>query len=225
MQKQILFGIGGLIIGLAIGFFAANTINRSASSQQLTVQNQTINPGMDHSTLQNTQGSMMPDVAATLENARSQPENFEAQMKAGDMYGQIGRFEKALEFYEQAAKIKPNDFQTLVKTGNAYFDAGNYEKAESWYQKALEIKEDLNVRTDLGITFVERQNPDVDRAIKEFQTSLQSNPTHEATLYNLAVAYSKKGDKENAEKFKAQLEKNNPQSELVPRLNKILSGN
>lgn len=225
MQKHLLFGIGGLIIGLAIGFFAANSLNRSAGLQSAALQTQPVNPVSNQTSAQNPPSAMMPDVTETLEKAKGEPQNFDAQMKAGDMYAQIGRFEKALEFYEQAAKIKPNDFQTLVKTGNAFFDAGEYEKAEGFYAKALEIKEDLNVRTDLGITFVERQNPDIDRAIKEFETSLESNPSHEATLYNLAVAYAKKGDSDNAAKFKARLKESNPQSDLVERLDKIFAAN
>ena len=81
---------------------------------------------------------------------------------------------------------------------------------------------DINVRTDLGITFVERENPDLDRAVKEFQTSLQTNPAHEPTLYNLAVAQFKKGNSEEANKILAQLEATNPNSQLAERLRQIL---
>ena len=65
--------------------------------------------------------------------------------------------------------------------------------------------DDVNVRTDFGITFVERENPDLDRAVKEFQTSLQTNPKHEPALYNLGVAYYKKGNTAETEKILAQL--------------------
>jgi tetratricopeptide (TPR) repeat protein len=78
------------------------------------------------------------------------------------------------------------------------------------------------VRTDLGITFVERENPDLDRAVKEFQTSLETNPRHESTLYNLAVAYLKKGKFEETQQVLRQLEDVNPQGQLVKRLKQIL---
>jgi tetratricopeptide (TPR) repeat protein len=75
----------------------------------------------------------------------------------------------------------------------------------------------------LGITFVERENPDLDRAIEEFQTSLQMNPKHEPTLYNLGAAYFKKGNKDEANKILTQLETINPQSQLVGRLQQLIT--
>lgn len=223
MQRSILFGIVGLIIGLAAGFFTANQINRSAVSQTVPAPNQmsAALPSQPHSP--NAQGGMMPDVAETLDKAKNEPNNFEAQMRAGDMYAQIKRFDRAAEFYERAQKIKPNDFALLVKFGNAYFDLKEFETAEKWYLLALEQKEDVNVRTDLGITFIERKTPDFDRAEKELRTALESNPKNEATVYNLGVAYYKKGDKENLEKTIAQLEEINPKGELAGRLKQIAS--
>lgn len=225
MRKNILFGVLGLAVGLTIGFFVANSINRSAVSQQNLAQNAAnpafMNVGQNPQTVQ----GMMPDVQETLDKANNEPENFEAQMKAGDMYGQIRRFDEAIKFYEQANKINPEDFSANVKLGNAYLDSGQYEQAEKWYLKALEKKDDLNARTDLGITFIERENPDYDRAIKEFQTSLTKDPNHEPTIYNLGVAYYKKGDRAEAEKVLKQLEEKFPQSDLTERFKKILAGN
>ena len=53
--------------------------------------------------------------------------------------------------------------------------SSNLKKPKICIQQALEKKsDDIDVRTDLGITFVERKNPDFDRAIKEFQASLSN---------------------------------------------------
>jgi len=165
----------------------------------------------------------MPEIAQTLETADKEPENFEAQIKAGDMYAKIQKFDTAVEFYEKANNIKPEDYETIVKIGNTFFDSKQFEKAEKWYGHALAKKpEDVNVRTDFGITFVERENPDLNRAVKEFQTSLQTNPNHEPTLYNLGIAYYKKGDVEETKKVLAQLETLKPTSPLVERLKQIL---
>lgn len=224
MQKNILFGIGGLIIGLAIGFYVANSINRNALDQQNTVQNQTDALFLNQQNPQTAQ-VMLPDVQEKLDKAKNEPGNFDAQIQAGDMYAQIGRFEKAVEFYEQANQINPNDVETIVKTGNAYFDARQYETAEKWYLKALEKKEDINVRTDLGITFIERQKPDYDRAIKEFQTTLQSDPNHLPTIFNMSIAYYRKGNVEESKKYLAKLDELNPQGELAEKLKKILNQN
>ena len=229
MQKRFLYGIGGLVIGLIIGFVAANSINRNSINQQTAAQNvpatkAPLPNSQPTVAVQTTQDGMLAQVNETLEKAKVEPDNFEAQAKAGDMYAQIQRFDKAIEFYENARKIKPDDYQTIVNIGNSYLDSRQYEQAEKWYLQALEKKpDDINVRTDLGVTFVERANPDFERAAKEFQTSLQKNPRHEPTIYNLGVAYFKKGNLEEAQKTLRQLETINPQSQLIERLKKIIS--
>ena len=213
-----------------MGFFSANSINRKAISQPNTTQTQSnapfLNQQIQNASVkeQHAQSGMLPAVAETLEKAKNEPENFEAQIVAGDMYLRIQNFDKAIEFYQKANKIKSSDYQTTVKIGNAYFDSGQFEQAEKWYLKALEMKpNDVNVRTDLGITFVERETPDLDRAVKEFQTSLQTNPKHEPTLYNLGIAYFKKGESENAKQALNRLETINQQSELAKRLRQIIA--
>ena len=230
MQKNISFGIIGLVIGLAVGFFVANSINRKEIARQNTPAAIVNAPFSDQRTQavsvkpHEQSGGMLPEVAETLDAAKNEPNNFAAQMKAGDMYAKIQKFDTAAEFYEKANQVKPDDYEVIVKIGNNYFDSKQFEKAENWYEKALAKKpDDVNVRTDLGITFVERENPELDRAVKEFQTSLQTNPNHEPTLYNLGVAYYKKGDVAETEKILTRLESVNPDSQLAAKLKQIVS--
>ncbi len=229
MQKNnLLFSIGGLIIGLIVGFLAANSLNRNSSPAVLQNQSNAllVNPQVQNALVkdQPTRGGMLPDITETLDKAKNEPNNFDAQTKAGDVYLQIKGFDKAVEFYEKAHQIKPEDYETIVNIGNTYFDSRKFEQAEKWYEQALTKKaNDINVRTDLGITFVERSNPDFDRAVKEFQTSLQTNPTHEPTLYNLGVAFFKKGNLADSNKVLSQLEAINPNGQLVARLRQIMN--
>ncbi|HRH46814.1 MAG TPA: tetratricopeptide repeat protein, partial [Pyrinomonadaceae bacterium] len=120
-------------------------------------------------------------------------------------------------------QIKPNDNSILVMLGNVNFDARKWEDAQKWYEKALALKkDDIAVRTDLGITFVERSTPDYDRAIKEFQTSLTIDPKHEPTLYNLALANYKKGNIQEAQAIRAKLASN---AELSKKLDALFASN
>jgi tetratricopeptide (TPR) repeat protein len=229
MGKYLLVGAGCLIAGFFIGFFVSNNLNRNAGLPAASTQNPANPPFLNQQTqevasVKEPGGAMMSDVAETLSQAKNRPENFEAQMKAGEMYQKIQNFEKAAQFFDAAAVLKPNEYTQIVRLGNAFFDVRQFEKAETFYTQALETKpDDIGVRTDLGITFVERRNPDYDRAIKEFQESLKLNPKHEPTLYNLSIAHFRKGDAENAQKYLAQLEKANPNSQLVGRLKQIIS--
>lgn len=227
MQKNTFFGlIIGLALGLIVGFFAANTINRNSINQPITEQNapQTNVPSQQSVAVQTSQKAPMPQIEETLSKAENEPENFDAQVKAGDMHAQIQRFDKAVEYYEKAHKINPNDYQTIVKIGNSYFDGKQFENAEKWYLLALEKNpDDVNVRTDLGVSFVERASPDLERATREFETSLQKNPKHEPTIYNLGIAHFKKGNLDEAQKALQKLEEINPQSQLSTKLKQIIS--
>ncbi len=215
MQKHFLFGLIGLIVGMTIGFFAANLINKRDRATPTNIS--TIEPS--DSTGDQIQGGIQSDVAETLQQAEAEPQNFAVQMKTGDMYARIGRFDKAIEFYKRGVALRPTDLQANVVIANAFFDSGKFEDAESFYSSALLIDpQNINARTDLGTTFVERQKPDYERAIKEFRSALEIDPKHAPTLYYLGIAYFRKGDLENANKALAELEKADPASELIGKL-------
>ncbi len=226
MVKYLLVGASCLVVGFFGGFYLSNNLNRNVGLQpDLAQTNVPFQPQQTQvASVKEPNSALMPDIAETLEKAKNEPENFDAQMKAGDMFQKIQNFDKAAGYYDTAAALKPVEYEKIVRLGNAFFDVRQFEKAEIFYQQALEKKsDDIGVRTDLGITFVERQNPDYDRAIKEFQASLQLSPKHEPTLYNLSIAYFRKGDNENAQKYLAQLEQASPNSQLIGRLKQIIS--
>jgi tetratricopeptide (TPR) repeat protein len=228
---NILFGIIGLLIGLIVGFMGANSINRSALSQSSAMMppsgNTSSNPALppDHPPIgtagdgqQQPGGGAMPEVSAAIEKAKANPQDYEAQMTAADLYYQIQRFEDSARFYEAAVKLKPGETEPMIKAGNAYFDGEKYADAEKWYTQALaRDPKNIDVRTDLGLSFFLREPRDIDRAIKEYKTSLSMNPEHEITLQNLALAYSEKGDKENFEATLEKLKKVNPNNPVVTK--------
>ena len=226
-KDNFLFAVIGLLVGLIVGFLGANQINRKAAEQRPVTASNTAAPGQslppDHPPLgptgnssQPSEGGALPQVTEALERARQQPENFEAQMTAADLYYQIQRFEDARKFYEAANKLKPAETEPLVKLGNVNFDLDKFVEAEKWYDAALKKDpKQVSVRTDYGLTFFLRTPRDVDRAIREYQTSLGIDPNHEITLQNLVVAYREKGDAENAGKTLERLAKVNPDNPAV----------
>lgn len=232
MNKQnILYGIIGLLAGFIIGFFFANGINRNAARQPASSQtgisgNLQMQTSADIKEAPNNGGggAMMPEVTQTLKKAEDEPNNFEAQMQAGLMYLRIQNTEKAAEYFQRAVNARKDTFEDLTALGNAFFDIRNFEEAEKWYTLALEKNpDDVNVRTDLGSTFIERPQPDLNRAIKEYRTSLSKEPAHESTLYNLALAQMRNGDSQGAQETFNQLQNVNPNSPLIPKLKEKLA--
>jgi len=223
-KENSLYGIIGLLLGLIIGYIGTNFINSSApvspannaaSASALPPDHPpTTDPGSG-----SADGAPQANVMGVIEQARKDPANFEAQMKAADMFQQINRKEGALEFYERAVKIKPNDYDLLVNLGNATFDLEHYEDAAQWYEQALKIKpDDVTVRMDLGLTYYYRSPRDLERAIEIFRAVLKADPRHEKTLQNLAQALVDKGDKSAAAETLKQLEKVNPSNQAIAQL-------
>ena len=225
-KENILFGIVGLLAGVIIGFMFANSVNQqglvpTAAPSTAAVSNSALPPGHpDVPGGQNPQTmAAVPEVQAAIEKARKEPDNFDAQMKAAELYNQIQRFDGAVEFLARANQLKPNDYDVIVQLGNSNFDADKYTEAEKWYTRALTMKsDDINVRTDLGLTFIFRDPPNYDRAIQEFNRSLQIDPDHVQTLQNLTVAYTKKGDAEKAKSTLAKLQQVDPSNAAISRL-------
>ena len=230
-KDNVMSAVLGLVVGLVVGFVFANSVNKSAydkpsSAPTAAGSTQNGNPALppDHPPLGTSAGGdqpqsgPVPQVMEAIDKAKKDPQNYEAQMTAADLYYQIQRYDDAAKFYEAANKLKPADSEPMIKAGNAYFDAEKYEQAEKWYVQALQKEpKNINVRTDLGLTFFLRTPRDIDRAIKEYKTSLAIDPEHEVTLQNLALAYKESGDKENFRSTIDKLKKVNPSNPVVQK--------
>ncbi len=145
-RENLLFSIIGLLLGFIIGFMFASTMSQrlgpgpsaaTAGTQNLPADH----PPLDQGGSANPQG-MQAEVAASLEKARKEPNNFEAQIKAAELYYQIQRFDPAIEYLLKANQLRPDDYQTVVTLGLVNLDAGHYAVAEKWYRAALQKKSD-----------------------------------------------------------------------------------
>jgi tetratricopeptide (TPR) repeat protein len=145
-RDNLLFAIIGVLFGFIVGFlFASNVSQRygpgaptALSGGQMPADHPPVAPNASG---QNA-GGMQAEVTASLEKARNEPKNFEAQVKAAELYYQIQRYDPAIEFLLKANQLKPDDYQTLVALGLVNLDAGHYDVAEKWYRAAILKKSD-----------------------------------------------------------------------------------
>ena len=83
---------------------------------------------------------------------------------------------------------QPADLQTLIQLGNLYYDNSRFQEAADYYGRALEQDpRNVPVRTDRGTCYWNLGKPDA--AIADFQKSLEVDPAHAQTLFNLGVVY------------------------------------
>ena len=87
-----------------------------------------------------------------------------------------------------------------VELANLYFDAEKFDEAIKWYEAALKLNpNDVNVSTDLGVSYYYTNNPD--KALEQLDRSLKIDPKHAKTLLNIGIvkAFAKQ-DLEGASK-------------------------
>lgn len=224
-KDNILFSIIGVLLGVFAGYVFATTVNQSGYTPRGAARQGAQDSGLTAgnpatpSKAAAEQGADSSAERALIEQAQAEPDNFDVQMQAAAIHYRNRRLEEAIQLLVRANQLRPDNYEALVALGNANFDVNRFEIAEKWYTAALvKNPKDINVRTDLGLTFLFRKEQDVDRAIKEFRRSLELDPRHEQTLQNMVVALIKKGDFGAAETTLAKLKEVNPGNQSLTKL-------
>jgi tetratricopeptide (TPR) repeat protein len=158
-RENLLFAIIGLLLGFIVGFMFASSMSQKKSSQQAVASTQAMPPDHPPVGAQNAPNpeAIRAEVAASLEKARKEPQNFDAQIKAAQLYYQIQRYDQSIEFLLKANQIKPTDYDTVVTLGMVNLDAGHYDQAEKWYQAAMKMKsDDVMVLSGLAAATLEK---------------------------------------------------------------------
>jgi tetratricopeptide (TPR) repeat protein len=151
-RENLLFAIIGVLFGFIVGFIFASSLSQKAAQTQTTSAAQTLPADHPPVGAQNAgdPSAMREQVTAQIEKARNEPQNFEAQLKAAELFYQISRFDQAIEFLLKANQLKPTDYDTVFALGLVNLDAKHYDQAEKWYRAALKMKSD-DVRVLAGI--------------------------------------------------------------------------
>lgn len=243
-KHNILFGGLGLLAGFIIGFFLANSFGYHTP---VSVNTQT-RPATPAPPTPATAAAAAPsaadaddgaldsltedEVRGAIAAADGKPENIELQHKLGlylyryASYKQDARYLPDVErFLKRAFEATPNDRDLAVALGNVLFDtaqsgdASRFKEARLYYQKALEMKaDDVNVRTDLGLTYYFAKPSEPEKAIAEYRKSLAIDARHELTLQHLATALIATKKLEEAQKRIDELQAINPSNPALSNL-------
>lgn len=177
-RENLLFAIIGLLLGFIVGFMFASSMSQRAA--QTASASQTL--PADHPPLgaQNAPdpAAMREQVTAQIAKARNEPQNFDAQVNAANLYYQIQRYDQAIEYLLKANQLKPADYDTVALLGVVNLDAGHYDQAEKWYRAALKMRSD-DVRVLAGLAEATLQKGDAkaaETAIAQFE---KAAPTSE----------------------------------------------
>ena len=140
-RDNFLFAIIGILLGFIIGFMLHGVMSqrdaeRAATSTQQRQQLPPDHPPVGTDGTANPQQSMQ-QVQETIQKARSNPKDFNAQIMAANLEYQIGQYDESIKFLLTANQIQPDHYGTLANLGMVNMDAGHLDAAEKWYRAAL----------------------------------------------------------------------------------------
>jgi tetratricopeptide (TPR) repeat protein len=229
------------LVGLAAfvgGFLLANTLNRSEIDQmRAEVESKRANANTQNES-QAGLNLTAAEIDAKLAESDANPQNFNFQKglgialyRYGAMKQDVSIIEKAIKPLERANQIDASDNDVLVALGNSYFDIGYFkkenepfQKSREYYSKALNSRpKDVELRTDLGLTYFLLQPQDLERAAAEFERSLADDPNHEKTLQFYAQTLVKQGNLSKANEIIERLKNVNPQSPSLAELAELIN--
>ena len=237
-KKALLISIIAVLISFVAGFFIANAFNRKEINdlqaevgRWKNVQKNTPEPDSKNPLTDD-------EIREAIAKADAKPEDLDLQKNiALAIYGYTNSQQDTTWLPEinrlltRVYEKNPKDYNLIVSLANIYFDvsqsrddAESLKKSREFYQKALEIKpNDVDVRSDFGLTYLLANPPENEKAIAEFDKALKINPKHEKTLQNIAQAMTATGKTKEAEDFINKLKEVNPKNESIAELTSQLT--
>jgi len=220
-RENVLFAVVGLLLGYVVAFHLVVYVNQhqvaGAAPPAAGLPGEV--PSNDVKERQRLQSA----AEASARAAREDAQNFDAQAKAAQAQLDARNFEEAIDFLARANQLRPDDYDTLVKLGHANNAARRFDTAERWYLAALAKRpDDALVRSELAATYYFREPSDPDKAMAVLRETLERDPTHLASLHNLAFLQIESKKFDEAAATLDRLERADPAYPQLPGLREEL---
>ncbi len=236
--KLFWLSIIAVVVSFFGGFLLANALNRNELSS-LRAENERLASSKSQSSESETEFSLSgEEIREKIVEADRNPKNFAFQKNLGLALYRYAAMKQDAELLAEVGRIltrayesNRQDYNVTVTLGNIFFDIGyfkkdneQFQKARAFYQTALEQRpNDVDVRTDLGLTYFLTKPPENDAAFSEFQKSLKINPKHEKTLQVMAQLFLSQNNTGEAEKYIVKLKDVNSNNQFLPQLESQIS--
>ena len=176
VRKQLVTGILGILIGFILGFFLAQYLERSRSVEQ---------PGKMEAEGENPslfpEGHPPPEILEKLgvlqERARADPQDREIRIMLGNLYYDMGRFDAAITWYEEALGLDPTDVNVQTDLGTAHLYTGDAARAIQLYRSSLKAQPDHpQSLQNLGFAYLSTEK--WEEAIQVWQKLIDTHPEY-----------------------------------------------
>ena len=135
------------------------------------------------------------------------PEDFNANMAAGQIFIRKKQPDKALPYLQKAVELNPENSAVIRNLAQTYYDLDNIEESISTYKKAIQTTFDLKAKADLhfNLGVLYNQVGDFDQAEDHFLSSLDLNPEDIEAIIGMAQTFESIEKWRKAEKFYKEL--------------------
>jgi tetratricopeptide (TPR) repeat protein len=226
MNKYLIAGIG-LAVGFAISFFWTQSFNKNNATTSATAASSGAQGGMQGAGGAGGQQAMMGQVQQTIDKAKNNPNDFQAQVEAATIFNKVGRQAETVEYLKKAYAIDPNKFNELGAAGflgQYYFDQKDYAESETWFNRAIKAEpNEAELYVGLAETYVQREPPQPDQAIAQLQQALKVDAKNGHALGHLVEAYALKKDARAAEETLKQLKQADPTNQRLSTLETMVA--
>jgi tetratricopeptide (TPR) repeat protein len=222
-----------VIVSFIGGFLLANALNRNELNN-LRAENERLKTSQNEPT-QNQSGLALSDaeIRGKIAEADRNPTNFAFQKNLGLALYRYAAMKQDAELLSEVGRLlnrafenNKQDYDVAVALGNIYFDIGYFKQDNAQFQKAREFylialgqrPNDADVRTDYGLTYFLVSPPEPEKAVSEFQKSLQTNPKHEKSLQVMAQTLLSQNNILEAEKYLAKLREVNSDNQYLAEM-------
>ncbi|HBR58631.1 MAG TPA: hypothetical protein DEA22_14380 [Blastocatellia bacterium] len=225
-----------LIIGFAVGFFVANSINRGEVDE---LKRQVEQSKLASNSRNSEREAVLTEeeIRAKIAEADANPGDVRFQANLGIALYRYGSMKRDAALIREAGRLlvranslEENNFDVLAGLGSVNFDlafiAGEpdkYRSSREFYQKALAIRPaDSEILTTIGLTYYLSQPPDFETAKITCEKSLKINPNDERALEYIIRALVGLNRNEDAEAYFKQFRSLNPANPAISELRALL---
>ena len=228
----LIYGLFGLLIGLVIGFWIANAVNRNFSPP--LVNQNPISLQQTKAPENSGEKLSLDEIKAAFAAAENRKEDAVFQKNLGlaltryvKVQNDSSFLSELITLLERANRLSnEKDTDVLTALGEVYFiqaqeksEARLYEKSRNLYQRAIRLNPDnADIKTAYASTFLFSKPANPEAAITELNSILKQNPNNEDALQLLILALNQSDKIEIAEQKLSELKKINSSNPAIPNL-------
>lgn len=168
---NLLFGTVTLVLSATAAYFmyvnrGLPVIRESTAASQEEAQLPENHPPIDLSNR----------LMALEEMARREPANADYRIEIGNIYYDMGQYQKAISGYEEALRLKPQDPNVETDLATCYYNLGEHDRALQILDRVLQYRPNFPMAMfNKGIVLQVGKN-DSRGAIAVWEALLQANP-------------------------------------------------